>query len=259
MVSGNSGKVGGVGGKSGGAKNASGGGKNLGASGKSDGVRGARHRLLGPRTIPSPGPVGPRSVPGPGVPNLGVPSSGLNSLGVSSPGSSGPAPAASQPSSVPQTAPAGGGAPVQGGKGVARRVLFVCIGNSCRSQMAEAFAKTYGADVMVVESAGLSPATMIAPLTRQMLTERNIEIEQHFPKSLFLLLNQHLISNEPFDIIVNISGHPLPSAPEPNGAQIIEWNVVDPIGQKEEVYRAVATQLELLVMRLILDLRTGVI
>ena len=41
-----------------------------------------------------------------------------------------------------------------------KRVLFVCIGNSCRSQMAEAFARAYGADIMEVQSAGVSPATM---------------------------------------------------------------------------------------------------
>ena len=47
--------------------------------------------------------------------------------------------------------------------GPLKRVLFVCIGNSCRSQMAEGFARAYGSDVMAVASAGLSPATRIAP------------------------------------------------------------------------------------------------
>ena len=47
-----------------------------------------------------------------------------------------------------------------------KRVLFVCIGNSCRSQMAEAFARAYGADIMEVQSAGVSPAPYIAPLTK---------------------------------------------------------------------------------------------
>ena len=45
------------------------------------------------------------------------------------------------------------------------RVLFVCLGNSCRSQMAEGFARAYGQGVWEVESAGLMPATIIAPLT----------------------------------------------------------------------------------------------
>src|SRR5437016_12534018 len=67
---------------------------------------------------------------------------------------------------------------------VKKRVLFVCIGNSCRSQMVEGFARAYGSDVMVARSAGLSPATVIAPLTRQVLAERNIRIDDHFPKEI---------------------------------------------------------------------------
>ncbi|MGI8990585.1 MAG: arsenate reductase ArsC, partial [Bryobacteraceae bacterium] len=38
-----------------------------------------------------------------------------------------------------------------------KRVLFVCIGNCCRSQMAEGFANTYGRDVLAAGSAGLAP------------------------------------------------------------------------------------------------------
>src|ERR1035438_4440981 len=45
------------------------------------------------------------------------------------------------------------------------RVLFICIGNSCRSQMAEGFARQYASDVMLAASAGLAPAFMIAPDT----------------------------------------------------------------------------------------------
>jgi arsenate reductase (thioredoxin) len=130
---------------------------------------------------------------------------------------------------------------------VKRRVLFVCIGNSCRSQMAEAFARAYGADVMAPQSAGLSPATLIAPLTRQVLEERNLRIEGQFPKSL------DLVSRQPFDLAVNMSGQPLAAS----FTRVLEWRVPDPIGQSEAVYRDVAAQIEGLVMRLILDLRSG--
>jgi arsenate reductase (thioredoxin) len=128
-----------------------------------------------------------------------------------------------------------------------RRVLFVCIGNSCRSQMAEAFARHYGSDVLEAVSAGMYPALMVAPLTGQVLKERNIGIEGHFPKDLSAVLHQ------PFDLVVNMSGLPL----EVPGADRIEWVVPDPIGQPEEVFRSVADQIESMVMRLILDLRHG--
>ena len=128
-----------------------------------------------------------------------------------------------------------------------KRVMFVCIGNSCRSQMAEAFAEAYGADIMEVQSAGVSPASYIAPLTKQTLAERNLNIDDHFPKSVDSLRSQ------PFDVVLNMSGTPLRMP----GAHVIDWIVPDPIGQSEAYYRTVATQIEGLVMRLILELRTA--
>src|SRR5882762_10084939 len=83
---------------------------------------------------------------------------------------------------------------------VKKRVLFVCIGNSCRSQMAEGFARAYGSDIIDPQSAGLSPASIIAPLTRQVLGEKNVKIDDHFPKGL------EMVSRQAFDIIVNMSG-----------------------------------------------------
>jgi arsenate reductase (thioredoxin) len=142
----------------------------------------------------------------------------------------------------PQQKPASPPVPPQTTK---TRVLFVCIGNSCRSQMAEAFARAYGSDVLDVRSAGLSPATLISPLTTKILAEHNLSIDGHFPKGMDLAAKEH------YDILVNMSGTRL-SLP---GAQVFNWPVEDPIGKSETVYRTVASQIERLVMRLILDFR----
>jgi arsenate reductase len=128
-----------------------------------------------------------------------------------------------------------------------KRILFVCIGNACRSQMAESFAKTYGSDILIVQSAGLAPAVSMPPLTRQTLSEKNIQSDGQFPKALAA------VAGEPFEVVVNLSGERLPAAF--GAARLIEWNVRDPIGESEDVYRAVAAQIEGLVMRLILELR----
>jgi protein-tyrosine-phosphatase len=125
-----------------------------------------------------------------------------------------------------------------------RRVLFVCLGNSCRSQMAEGFARRYGSDVMDPASAGLSPARTISPLTRLVMREKNIELETHFPKGLDALGGE-------FDLIVNMSGYKLPAMTAP----VNEWNVEDPIGEGEEIFREVRDQIEHQVMHLILALR----
>jgi len=125
------------------------------------------------------------------------------------------------------------------------RVLFVCIGNSCRSQMAEAFAKTYGKDVLEASSAGLFPATFVAPITIKMMRERGIDLKGQFPKSL------HEV-DVPFDIVVNMSGYPIPHS---LGRKIVEWRVQDPLGHKEHVFQQVAAQIENYVMQLLMELR----
>ena len=63
-------------------------------------------------------------------------------------------------------------------------MLFLCIGNSCRSQMAAGFARTYGVDVLTVQSAGLAPAMTVSSLTHKVMLEKNIDIGQEFPKGL---------------------------------------------------------------------------
>jgi arsenate reductase (thioredoxin) len=128
-----------------------------------------------------------------------------------------------------------------------RRVLFVCIGNSCRSQMAEAFARAYGSDALWVQSAGLGPASMVAPLTRQTLQEKNVRSDDQFPKGI------DMMAREKFDLVINMSGRKFAF---PSG-EMVDWVVRDPIGLTAETYRAVADQIEGLVMRLILDARAS--
>jgi len=124
------------------------------------------------------------------------------------------------------------------------RVLFVCLGNACRSQMAEGFARTYGKDVMAPESAGLAPAMAVPLETQETMAEKNIDISTHCPKPVS--------SFQPgrFDLVVNMSGYPIAGFPA-----AMEWKVPDPIGGTAEQYRATRDHIEQLVMKLILDLR----
>ena len=125
-----------------------------------------------------------------------------------------------------------------------QRVLFVCVGNACRSQMAEGFAHKYGKDVMAPYSAGLAPAMVVPEETRQTMAEKNIDISAQFPKPVSLFPNAN------FDLVVNISGYPIPRYP-----LAVEWKVNDPIGGSDDLYRATRDQIEQLVMKLILELR----
>ena len=130
-----------------------------------------------------------------------------------------------------------------------KRVLFLCIGNSCRSQMAEGFARKYGSDVIAPSSAGLAPASIVQPLTKKVMQAKNINIDDQYPKELGFFD----VSN--FNLIVNMSGMKYPLQ---TPIEIREWNIEDPIGKSEEVYIKVRDQIEYQVMHLILELRRRV-
>jgi arsenate reductase (thioredoxin) len=127
-----------------------------------------------------------------------------------------------------------------------KRVLFVCIGNACRSPMAEGFANQYGSDVLRATSAGLAPLQKIPSETVAAMGEIDVDVSQHVPRRY-----------DPFeaadcDLVINMAGFKLP---EPAGKEVVEWQVKDPFGASPEAYRAVRDDLEHRVMRLILDLR----
>jgi len=126
------------------------------------------------------------------------------------------------------------------------RVLFVCIGNSCRSQMAEGFARAYGSDALIPASAGLFPAFTVAPDTMRAMDEKNVDLRDQFPKSI-----QHLGRSQ-FDLVVNMCGRTMPKIP---GAKLIEWDVPDPVAMDYKTHCEVRDQIETLVMRLVMDLR----
>jgi arsenate reductase (thioredoxin) len=112
--------------------------------------------------------------------------------------------------------------------------------------MAEGFARKYGSDVLEAASAGLSPASIVQPLTRKVMEAKNINIDGQSPKGL------NSVPLRSFDLIVNMSGTKLPVRVP---GEVREWTVQDPISQPEEVYVAVREEIEMRVMLLILELR----
>ena len=127
-----------------------------------------------------------------------------------------------------------------------KRVLFVCLGNACRSQMAEAFTRAYGGDVLIPASAGLAPATKLPPDTLRAMSEKNLDISAQFPKSLSQM------DLREFDLVINMSGYPLPSD---SGPLIREWDVPDPICLAYDDHCHIRDDIEARVMELIRELR----
>lgn len=127
-----------------------------------------------------------------------------------------------------------------------KRVLFVCVGNAFRSQMAEAFARAYGADLVEAESAGLSPVVEVPEITRKVMREKGIELDAHFPK---WLLHMDVKS---YDVVVNMSGVPLKLP----AREVIDWQVPDPAGGGEKEARQTRDLVEQLVTGLLIRLKT---
>lgn len=129
------------------------------------------------------------------------------------------------------------------------RLLFVCVGNAVRSQMAEGFARAYGWDCVAPASAGLTPATRVDPTAAKLMADIGIDIGEHFSK------HYQAFSRMEFDLIVNISGHQLPG-PAPK-SPVMHWDVEDPVGESEERYREARDLLQKLTLGLVDEIRKG--
>ncbi len=123
------------------------------------------------------------------------------------------------------------------------KVLFVCVGNSCRSQMAEALARHHASDVIEASSAGISPLGTISDGTRRVLLERGIDIEGQHSKG------HSEAAVESSELIVNLTGIPGKALFRP-GLAVEDWDVGDPYGEDIAVYRMVCDEIESLVINL---------
>ena len=111
------------------------------------------------------------------------------------------------------------------------RVLFICIGNSCRSQMAEGWARHLGLDCA---SAGTVPASSVAGNAITVMAEVGIDISQQTPS----LVDDS--SPGDFDLIFSMGlGVYCPNIPL-NG----DWELADPIGQSLDIYRKTRDEIE---------------
>ena len=110
------------------------------------------------------------------------------------------------------------------------RILFACVGNSCRSQMAEAFCRAFGRDVEC-ESAGSSPAAAVAPNAVTVMKEVGIDISAARTKGF------RDVFAGGFDYMVSMGCSV--TCPFVPGAKEIRWEIPDPYGKGVQVYRRV--------------------
>ena len=124
-----------------------------------------------------------------------------------------------------------------------RKVLFVCLGNACRSPMAEAIAARLAGDVMEASSAGLTPLGRVESLTIATLARNGYLADGLESKRV------DLKAFEAADIVINMSGWPKEMAFEHPG-KVENWQVEDPFGADAEQYQRIFEEIEKRVAKL---------
>ena len=108
---------------------------------------------------------------------------------------------------------------------VKRRVLFLCLHNSARSQMAEAYLKKIGGDKFEVESAGFQPAP-INPIVVEVMLEDGIDISSNSTKAVFDLFKAGHIFHYVIRVCNIAAQEQCPIFP--SMAEMIDWSFDDP-------------------------------
>ncbi len=114
------------------------------------------------------------------------------------------------------------------------KILFVCIHNSARSQMAEAFVNTYHSDKFFAESAGLEPG-VLNPLVVKSMSEIRIDISKNRTKDVFEFFKNGRIFDYVITVCDEASGQRCPIFP--GALKKINWSFEDPsalTGTEEE-------------------------
>ena len=127
-----------------------------------------------------------------------------------------------------------------------KRVLFVCVENSNRSQMAEAFARLYARDKVEAYSAGSRPSRQINPKAIQAMQEVGYDLSEHVSKSLTE------IPDVEYDFVATMGCGD--ECPVVRAKRREDWNIPDPKNMSGEEFRAVRGIIESKVKELLRNL-----
>lgn len=111
-----------------------------------------------------------------------------------------------------------------------KKVAFVCVHNSCRSQMAEGWAKKLGSHVLEVYSAGTENYPEVKPLAVQVMEEAGVDMSEHYPKLL-----SHI--PEEVDYLITMGCNVV--CPYIPCSHSEDWGLTDPSGGPIEDYRKI--------------------
>ena len=133
-----------------------------------------------------------------------------------------------------------------------KNILFVCVENAGRSQMAEAFFKKYAKNQFNVISAGTSPSSHLNPVVVSVMNELGIDLENQKPQ----LLSSSMIENS--NKTVNMGCMDKESCPSLFVNDVDDWNIEDPKGKSIEDVRKIRDQIKNDVLNLLNSIESDV-
>jgi protein-tyrosine-phosphatase len=126
------------------------------------------------------------------------------------------------------------------------QVLFVCVHNAGRSQMAAALTETHGQGLIDVRSAGSEPADQVNPVAVEVMAELGIDITSQVPK----LLSDDSVRQS--DVVITMGcGDACPIYP---GKRYLDWDLDDPAGQDLATVREIRNEINRRVLDLVQSL-----
>jgi len=127
-----------------------------------------------------------------------------------------------------------------------QRVLFICVENSCRSQIAEAFALTHGGRRVAAYSAGSRPSGRVNPKAIASMAEVGYDLTQHQSKSLAD------VPDLEYDVAVTMGCGD--ACPNVRARRRVDWAIPDPKDMPSEDFRRVRREIEARVRELLASL-----
>jgi protein-tyrosine-phosphatase len=125
-------------------------------------------------------------------------------------------------------------------------VLFVCVHNAGRSQMAAALLNQHAAGRIAVRSAGSAPAATINPAVVAVMAEKGLDISEEFPKPLTTEAVQAC------DVVITMGcGDACPVFP---GKRYLDWKLDDPAGQDIDTVRRIRDEIDGKVQELLAEM-----
>jgi protein-tyrosine-phosphatase len=129
-----------------------------------------------------------------------------------------------------------------------KRVLFVCVENAGRSQMAEAFTRKHSGGKVEALSAGTMPAKGVNPVVIQVMQEKGIDLTAKKPKAI----TRQMVEEADVIIVMGCSAEGFCPAPLLN--KVVDWQIEDPKDKPIEKVREIRDEIESRVRKLISEI-----